>query len=195
MAEKTDVRNRCGWALSSPLYMAYHDEEWGRPQHDDRRLFEKIVLEGAQAGISWIVVLRKRERYREVYDGFDPARVARYTSRKVDALLRDDGVVRNRLKIESSIKNARAFLSVQEAFGSFDSYIWRYVDGRPIVNRWTSLREIPPKTALSETISKDLKQRGFTFVGPTMCYAFMQGVGMVNDHLVDCWTRRRPSSR
>jgi DNA-3-methyladenine glycosylase I len=195
MTTPPDGRIRCGWALSSDLYMQYHDDEWGVPQHDDRRLFEKIVLEGAQAGVSWIVVLRKREHYRKAFDGFDPARVARYSPRRIERLLGNPGLIRNRLKIESAVRNAKAFLAVQEEFGSFDAYVWRFVDGKPRVNHWKTLKEIPPQTPASAALSKDLKARGFTFVGPTMCYAFMQGVGMVNDHLVDCWTRRRPRGR
>jgi DNA-3-methyladenine glycosylase I len=180
---------RCAWART-PLSIPYHDEEWGVPVHDDRRHFEFLVLEGAQAGLSWETVLRKRERYREVFDGFDPAKVARYTARKVAQLLRDPGIIRNRLKVGSAVANARAFLKVQQEFGSFDAYVWRFVGGRPRVNRWTALREIPAKTAESDALSGDLIARGFRFVGPTIVYAHMQATGMVNDHTIDCFRWR-----
>jgi len=180
---------RCAWART-PLSIPYHDEEWGVPVHDDRRHFEFLVLEGAQAGLSWETVLRKRERYREVFDGFDPAKVARYTARKVARLLRDPGIIRNRLKVGSAVVNARAFLKVQEEFGSFDAYVWRFVGGRPRVNRWTELREIPAKTAESDALSRDLVARGFRFVGPTIIYAHMQATGMVNDHTTGCFRWR-----
>jgi DNA-3-methyladenine glycosylase I len=175
----------CPWP-QSPLSRAYHDTEWGVPLHDDTRLFEFLILEGAQAGLSWETILAKRARYRVVYDGFDPARVARYTEAKQRELLADAGIVRNRLKVASSVRNARAFLEIQSEFGSFDAYIWRFVDGSPIVNRRRSLADIPAKTPEAEAMSKDLKRRGFNFVGPTICYAFMQATGMVNDHLVTC---------
>jgi DNA-3-methyladenine glycosylase I len=177
---------RCAWA-SNEFSIRYHDEEWGLPVHDDRLLFEFLVLEGAQAGLSWDTILRKRERYREVFDNFDPAIVARYGKRKVNALLGDAGIVRNRLKIAAAIGNAQAFLAVAEEFGSFDAYIWRFVGGRPRVNAWRTLRELPASTAESDAMSKDLKRRGFRFVGSTICYAFMQAVGMVNDHAPDCF--------
>jgi DNA-3-methyladenine glycosylase I len=180
---------RCAWART-PLSIPYHDEEWGVPVHDDRRHFEFLVLEGAQAGLSWETVLRKRERYREVFDGFDPAKVARYTARKVARLLRDPGIIRNRLKVGSAVVNARAFLKVQEEFGSFDAYVWRFVGGRPRVNRWTALRDIPAKTAESDALSRDLISRGFRFVGPTIIYAHMQATGMVNDHTTGCFRWR-----
>jgi len=180
---------RCAWART-PLSIPYHDEEWGVPVHDDRRHFEFLVLEGAQAGLSWETVLRKRERYREVFDGFDPAKVARYTARKVAQLLRDPGIIRNRLKVRSAVANARAFLKVQQEFGSFDAYVWRFVGGRPRVNRWTALREIPARTAESDALSRDLIARGFRFVGPTIVYAHMQATGMVNDHTIDCFRWR-----
>jgi DNA-3-methyladenine glycosylase I len=176
---------RCAWARTE-LSIPYHDAEWGVPVHDDRLHFEFLVLEGAQAGLSWETVLRKRLRYREVFDGFDPAKVARYGAAKVARLLADPGIIRNRLKVASAVANARAFLRVQEEFGSFDGYVWRFVDGRPKVNRWQALREIPAKTAESEALSKDLLARGFRFVGPTIIYAHMQATGMVNDHLVGC---------
>ena len=180
-------QDRCPWAGSDLLYIHYHDHEWGVPLHDDRRLFEMLVLEGAQAGLSWITVLRKRGRYREAFDGFDPARVARYSQARVERLLRDPGIIRNRLKVESAVSNARAFLAVQEAFGSFDAYIWRLVDGRPLVSAWTATGQIPARTPESDAMSRDLRQRGFRFVGPTICYAHMQATGMVNDHLVSCF--------
>ena len=183
--------SRCGWAGDDPLYITYHDEEWGVPVHDDRRIFEFLVLEGAQAGLSWITILRKRPAYRAAFAGFDPGIVARFDARKVRALLRDQGIVRNRAKIESAVANARAFLKVQEEFGSFDAYAWRFVGGRPKRNAWRTLRQIPPSTAESEAMSKDLKGRGFRFVGPTICYAHMQATGMVNDHLVGCFRYRR----
>jgi DNA-3-methyladenine glycosylase I len=178
---------RCDWAGTDPLYVAYHDEEWGVPVHDDRRLFEFLVLEGAQAGLSWLTILRKREHYRRAFAGFDPTKVARFDRRKRDRLLQDPGIVRNRLKIEASIGNARAFLAVQEEFGSFDAYLWRFVDGRPVQNRWQRLRDLPAQTPASEALSRDLRQRGFRFVGPTICYAHMQATGMVNDHLLGCF--------
>jgi DNA-3-methyladenine glycosylase I len=181
---------RCAWAGTDPLYVAYHDEEWGVPVHDDRVLFEFLVLEGAQAGLSWITILRKRDAYRRAFDGFDPAKVARYDARKVASLLGDAGIVRNRAKIESAVRNARAFLRVQEEFGSFDAYQWRFVDGRPVQNRRRAMKDIPPRTAQSDAFSKDLKERGFNFVGSTIVYAHMQAVGMVNDHVVDCFRQR-----
>ena len=179
--------NRCSWATKDPLYVAYHDREWGVPVHDDRRLFEFLVLEGAQAGLSWITILRKREAYRRAFDEFDPEKVARYGKRKVASLLADAGIVRNRAKIESAIKNAKAFLEVQAEFGSFDAYQWRFVDGRPIQNRRRARSDIPARTEESDAMSADLKKRGFSFVGSTILYAHMQAVGMVNDHLVACF--------
>lgn len=181
---------RCAWAGSDPLYMQYHDEEWGVPAHDDRHLFEMLNLEGAQAGLSWITILRKRENYRAAFDQFDAQKIVRYDAGKIDELLQNAGIVRNRLKINAVVKNARAFLAVQEEFGSFDGYIWRFVNGAPLVNHWRSLAEIPAQTAEAQAMSKDLKRRGFTFVGPTICYAFMQACGMVNDHTVDCFRYR-----
>jgi DNA-3-methyladenine glycosylase I len=177
---------RCAWATNE-LSIRYHDEEWGVPAHDDRRLFEFIVLEGAQAGLSWDTILKKRENYRAAFDGFDPKRVARYDRRKIQSLLRDPGIVRNRLKIASVVQNAKAFLKVQEEFGSFDRYIWQLVGGRPRLNSRRSLKQVPARTEESDAMSKDLKKRGFTFVGSTICYAFMQAVGMVNDHWVNCF--------
>lgn len=181
------MKNRCAWANKDPLIIEYHDSEWGVPVHDDVRLFEFLVLEGAQAGLSWTTILRKRENYRRAFDGFDPARVAGYDGRKVEELLADRGIVRNRRKIESAIENARAFLAVQREFGSFDSYVWKFVGEKPIRNGWKELAEIPAETALSRQMSRELKKRGFRFVGPSICYAFMQAVGMVNDHTVDCF--------
>ena len=178
---------RCSWA-SNELSLRYHDEEWGVPAHDDRTLFEFLILEGAQAGLSWDTILRKRDNYRSAFDGFDPEQVARYDRRKIQALLRDAGIVRNRLKIVSAVQNAKAFLKIQEEFGSFDRYIWQFVGGQPVVNSWKSKR-LPARTVVSDAMSKDLKKRGFTFVGSTICYAFMQAVGMVNDHAKACFRR------
>jgi DNA-3-methyladenine glycosylase I len=180
---------RCGWARTE-LGIPYHDAEWGVPVHDDRTLFEFLVLEGAQAGLSWETILKKRARYREVFTDFDPTRVARFTEARVARLLRDPGIVRNRLKIRSAVTNARAFLAVQRDAGSFDAYVWRFVDGRPKVNRWRTLAEVPARTPDSDALSKDLRARGFAFVGSTICYAFMQAVGMVNDHTTDCFRYR-----
>jgi DNA-3-methyladenine glycosylase I len=179
--------NRCPWPGTDPLYLAYHDHEWGVPAHDDRHLFEMLILEGAQAGLSWATILHKRQRYREVFDRFDPASVADYDERKVAALLADPGIVRNRLKIEAAIGNARAFLEVRREFGTFDAYLWAFVNGAPRLNRWQTMKEVPAKTAQSDALSKDLQKRGFRFAGSTICYAFMQAVGMVNDHLVGCY--------
>ena len=178
---------RCAWAGSDPLYQQYHDTEWGIPLHDDRRLFEMLTLEGAQAGLAWITILRKREGYRAAFDGFDPAVVARYDRRRVARLLDNGQIVRNRLKVESAVTNARAFLQVQAEHDSFDTYVWRFVDGHPTQNRWKSLAAIPAETPESKAMSTDLKRLGFRFVGPTICYAFMQATGMVNDHLVGCF--------
>jgi len=184
------MMKRCTWAGTDPLYVAYHDTEWGVPVHDDQRLFEFLILEGAQAGLSWITILRKRENYRRAFDQFDVEKVARYTPRKIQQLLQDPGIVRNRLKIQAAITNARAFLNVQEAFGSFDAYSWGFVDGKPIRNRWKSHKEVPATTPQSDAFSKDLKQRGFKFVGSTIVYAHMQACGMVNDHTVNCFRYR-----
>jgi len=178
---------RCGWAGSDPLYQQYHDEEWGVPVHEERRLFEMLCLEGAQAGLSWITILRKRENYRAAFDNFDVVKVAAYDDVRMAELLQNPGIVRNRLKVNAFVRNAQSFLAVQEKFGSFDAYLWRFVDGQPIVNARRSLSEIPAQTPIAERLSKDLKKRGFTFVGPTICYAFMQATGMVNDHLVHCF--------
>ena len=178
---------RCGWAASNELAIRYHDEEWGVPVHDDRTLFELLILEGAQAGLSWNTILNKRENYRKAFDGFDPERVAGYDRQKIQHLLRDPGIVRNKLKIGSAVENAKAFLRVQTEFGRFDRYIWQFVGGKPRVNNWKSLRQVPARTAESDAMSKDLKRRSFNFVGSTICYAFMQAVGMVNDHVVECF--------
>ena len=184
------ARTRCAWVGSDPLYLAYHDREWGVPVHDDRLLFEFLTLEGAQAGLSWITILRKREAYRSAFAGFDPEAVARFDGARVAELLADPGIVRNRLKVESAVTNARAFLKVQEEFGSFDAYLWRFVDGRPVRNAWKSIGEIPASTPQSDALGRDLKRRGFRFVGTTICYAHMQATGMVNDHTIDCFRWR-----
>lgn len=178
---------RCEWAGGDPLYIEYHDKEWGVPLHDENKLFEFIVLEGAQAGLSWITILRKRDSYQEAFDFFDPEKVAAYDETKIDQLLKNPGIIRNKLKIRSAVSNAQAFLKVQEEFGSFDSYMWGFIDQKPIINQWKSMSQLPAQTPLSHKISKDLKQRGFKFVGPTICYAHMQAVGMVNDHTTDCF--------
>ena len=188
-------KKRCGWTVGNwkkidPLMVAYHDTEWGVPLHDDRKLFEFLVLEGAQAGLSWMTVLKKRENYRKAFEGFDPQKVARYNKAKIRKLLGDAGIIRNRLKIESAVTNAKAYLKVQEEFGSFATYSWRFVDGEPIINRWKTLKQMPATSFISEAFSKDLKQRGFRFVGPTIIYAHMQAVGMVNDHTTDCFRYR-----
>ena len=187
----TSARTRCGWAGTDPLYVAYHDTEWGVPVHDDRQLFAMLTLEGAQAGLSWITILRKRENYRKAFDGFRPERIARYDAKKVRALLADAGIVRNRLKIASTISNARAFLEGRKEFRSFDRYIWQFVGGKPRQEHRASLKDIPARTPESDAMSKDLKKRGFRFVGSTICYAFMQAVGMVNDHTADCFRHRK----
>jgi DNA-3-methyladenine glycosylase I len=181
------VQSRCPWCGDDPLYVAYHDHEWGVPLHDDRGLFEFLILEGAQAGLSWITILRKRENYRRAFDGFDIDKIAGYGDADVERLMGDPGIVRNRLKIAAAIANASATQHLKSEFGSLDGYLWRIVDGRPIHNRWREMMEVPAKTALAEAMSKDLSRRGFKFVGPTICYAFMQAVGMVNDHLVSCY--------
>lgn len=183
----TPEKIRCAWCGTDPLYVRYHDREWGVPVWDDRVLFEFLVLEGAQAGLSWITILRKRESYRAAFAGFDPERVARFTPRKIEALLRDPGIVRNRLKVASAVTNARAFLAVQEELGSFAEYQWGFVDGRPIQSRRRTMKDIPARTPLSDAFSKDLVRRGFKFVGSTIVYAHMQAVGMVNDHVVSCF--------
>lgn len=178
---------RCGWCGADPLYVAYHDHEWGVPVHDDRLLFEFLVLEGAQAGLSWLTILRKRERYREVFAGFDVARVAAFGEADAARLLLDAGIVRNRLKVASAVRNARAVLKIQTQYGSLDAFLWRYVDGKPLQHAWCSLQQVPVKSAVSDAMSKDLQRQGCNFVGSTICYAFMQAVGMVNDHVADCF--------
>lgn len=184
---KTKEKTRCGWSAGSESYRRYHDEEWGMQVHDDRKLFEFLILEGAQAGLSWSTILNKRDSYRKAFAEFDPIKVARFTPSHIERLLSNPGIVRNRLKVEGAVRNARAFLTVQKEFGSFDAYIWRFTDGKPIRNRRHTLSEIPSHSEESDAMSKDLKKRGFTFVGTTICYAFMQAVGMVNDHLVTCF--------
>lgn len=186
---------RCTWAERSPLEQAYHDSEWGTPVHDDRLLFEFLILEGAQAGLSWTTILRKRDAYRTAFDGFDPECVARYGETKIGELLANPGIVRNRLKIAAAVNNARRFLAVKERFDSFDAYLWRFVDGCPRQNTWRSMAEVPARTAESDALSKDLKKRGFRFVGSVICYAYMQAIGMVNDHTVDCfrWKQLHPT--
>lgn len=178
---------RCSWALGSELEQIYHDTEWGVPLHDDKKLFELITLEGAQAGLSWATVLNKRENYRKLFDDFEVEKIACYDSRKIESLLTNPGIIRNRLKVESTVTNARAFLALQNEFGSFDAFIWQFTDGKPIVNQWQRVENIPSHTELSDRLSKQLKKRGFRFVGTTICYAFMQATGMVNDHIVDCF--------
>lgn len=189
----TAERVRCPWCGSDPLYVAYHDEEWGVPSHDDAHLFEMLILEGAQAGLSWSTILKKRENYRAAFAGFDARHIAKFDARDVQRLVRDEGIVRNRLKIESAVKNARAFLEVQKQLGSFDRYVWDFVGGKPLQNRRAQMSQVPAKTAQSDALSKDMQRRGFTFVGSTILYAFMQAVGMVNDHLVTCF-RYQPLS-
>jgi DNA-3-methyladenine glycosylase I len=188
---------RCSWAGEDPLYVAYHDREWGVPLHDDLKLFELLTLEGAQAGLAWITILRKREAYRLAFDGFDPEIVARYGKRKVLSLLRDPGIVRNRAKVLGTVQNARAFVKVRDEVGSFDRHVWSFVGGRPLQNRRATMKEVPAETDESRALSKDLKKRGFTFVGPTICYAFMQAAGLVNDHVATCFRHagRKPSVR
>jgi DNA-3-methyladenine glycosylase I len=181
------VLQRCEWGNASELYIEYHDKEWGVPVHDERKLLEFLILEGAQAGLSWSTILNKRQAYLQAFDNFEPTKVASYDDAKVQVLLANPGIVRNRLKIQAAIQNARSFLEIQDHYGSFDTYIWQFVDGKPIQNSWKSLQEIPATTKESDAMSKELKKRGFTFVGSTICYAFMQAVGMVNDHIVDCF--------
>lgn len=182
-----EIKARCAWANSDPIYIEYHDREWGVPEHDDAKLFEFLVLEGAQAGLSWLTILKRRANYSRAFDQFNATRIAKYGGRKVNSLLTDKGIIRNRLKIVAAIQNAKAYLAVQKEFESFDAYLWQFVDGKPIRNAWKSLREVPAKTVESEAMSKDLIGRGFKFVGPTICYAHMQATGMVNDHLIGCF--------
>ena len=189
------MKTRCAWCGADPLYVAYHDQEWGVPLHDERALFEALILDGAQAGLSWITILKKRENYRRAFDNFDAERIARYGEADVARLLADPGIVRNRQKIAAAIGNARATLKIREAFGSLDAYLWRFVDGEPIQNAWEDDSQIPARTPISDALSRDLQQRGFKFVGSTICYAFMQGVGMVNDHTVDCFRHAELNGR
>ncbi len=188
-----DDKERCPYFLVHPLYIAYHDQEWGKPLHDDTRLFEMLILEGAQAGLNWLTILKKRENYRRAFDNFNVAKVARYGTAKFDSLMADAGIVRNRLKIKSTLNNAQAFIRVAKEFGTFDRYIWQFVAGKPIVNRVRSLDQIPATTPLSDTISRDLKKRGFSFVGSTIIYAYMQAIGLVDDHLDTCWCKSSQS--
>lgn len=181
------MKTRCRWVGTDPLYIEYHDTEWGVPLYDDQKLFEFLILEGAQAGLSWITILKKRPQYQKSFDFFDPEKVARYDKKKIQTLLLDKGIIRNRLKINAAVSNANAFLSIQEEFGSFSNYLWQYTNGKQIHNQWQRIENIPAQTDLSRKISKELKKRGFKFVGPTICYAFMQAVGMVNDHTTDCY--------
>ncbi len=191
MPKTTDSKLRCGWCGTDPLYVKYHDEEWGKPVYDDRLLFEFLILEGAQAGLSWITILRRREGYRKAFADFDPAKVALFTDADVERLMQDSGIIRNRLKITATIRNAQIFLELQKEFGSFSDFIWGYLPNKkPIVNKWKSLKEVPARTELSDQIAKDLKKRGIKFFGTTICYAHMQATGMVNDHLVDCICRQ-----
>lgn len=189
--KKSDAKlTRCSWCGDDPLYVSYHDNEWGVPVRDDRKHFEFLTLEGAQAGLSWVTILRRREGYRKAFDRFDPQKVARYPKRKVESLLKDEGIIRNRLKVESTVNNAKQFLKVQEEFGTFDRYIWDFVDGKPVVNKWRALSDIPASTDLSDRVTKDLKQRGFKFVGTTVIYAHLQASGLVNDHITGCFRYR-----
>jgi len=181
------MRKRCDWPGENKLMIEYHDTEWGVPLHEDRKLFEFLMLDNAQAGLSWQIILNKRENYRKAFNNFDPAKIARYNKRKITSLLNNPGIVRNRLKVQSAVTNARAFLEIQAEFGSFDAFIWQFVNGTPIRNRWKCLKEIPATSPESDTMSKDLKKRGFKFVGSTICYAFMQSIGMINDHLIHCF--------
>lgn len=187
-------KTRCSWCLKDELYKQYHDEEWGTPLHDDQRLFELLCLEGAQAGLSWYTILSKRENYRKAFDGFDAKKIAKYNAAKIEKLLLNEGIVRNRLKVNAFVTNAQAYLAVQTAFGSFDKYIWQFVGGKPIINQVSPLGAVPAKTAISDAMSKDLLKRGFKFVGSTICYAFMQASGMVDDHINDCWKKRKKQS-
>ena len=186
MTEETMIK-RCTWCGNDPQYVAYHDEDWGVPVYDDRLLFEMLILEGAQAGLSWLTILKKRDNYRQAFHDFDASRIACYDQKEIDRLMQNAGIVRNRLKIESTIKNAKGFLQIRDEFSSFSDYLWRYVDGKPIINSWQDISVIPANTRISDQLSKDLKKRGFNFVGSTICYAFMQSIGMVNDHTIDCF--------
>jgi DNA-3-methyladenine glycosylase I len=187
----TDGKTRCGWCLSDPVYVKYHDEEWGKPVHDDKVLFEFLILESFQAGLSWLTILKKRENFRKAFSGFDAKKVAKYDEKKYEALMQDAGIIRNRLKIRAAINNAQRFLEIQKEFGSFDKYVWSFVGGKPKINSIKTLRDIQPRTDISDAMSKDMSKRGFKFRGSTICYAFMQAVGMVNDHLDTCWKKAR----
>jgi DNA-3-methyladenine glycosylase I len=184
------MKTRCDWVGNDPLYIAYHDTEWGVPVHDDRTIFEFLILEGMQAGLSWLTILLKRENFRKAFDHFDPRKVAQYNKKKIEQLMANEGIIRNRKKIEAAVTNALAFLNIQKEFGTFDAYIWQFVDGKPLINRWNSIKQIPPRTPVSDALSKDLIQRGFKFAGSTICYAHMQATGMVNDHLITCFRWR-----
>ncbi len=188
------MNKRCAWVSDDELYIQYHDQEWGVPQHDDQKLFELLILEGAQAGLSWYTILKKRENYSQAFDNFEAKKIAGYDNKKIQELLNNQGIVRNRLKIESTLRNAKAFLEIQKNYGSFNQYIWSFVGGKPIVNKFNELKDIPAKTDISDKMSKSLKKQGFNFVGSTICYAFMQAVGMVNDHTVDCFRYEQVSS-
>lgn len=190
MTNTKDNKIRCSWCEGDTLYMEYHDKEWGRPMHDDRTLFEFLILEGAQAGLNWLTILKKREGYRKAFANFDVAKIAKYNEEKVQTLLQDEGIVRNQLKIRSAIRNAKTFITIQKEFGSFDEYIWGFVDGKQIVNNIKGMKTIPITTEISDQISKDLKKRGFNFVGSTIIYAYMQAIGMVDDHFSDCWCKK-----
>ncbi|CAB5149486.1 DNA-3-methyladenine glycosylase (EC [Olavius algarvensis associated proteobacterium Delta 3] len=187
---KHSKEQRCPWAWTDPLYIRYHDTEWGVPIHDDRKLFEFLILEGAQAGLSWLTILKKRPEYRRAFDNFDPSKVARYRAAKIERLLSNPGIVRNRLKVAAAVSNAESCLHVQNDFGSFEGFIWQFVDGQPVTNHWSRMEDVPTESASSRAMSRELKRRGFKFVGPTICYAFMQAVGMVNDHLTTCFRYR-----
>lgn len=195
MTKEPSPDQRCPWCVSHPLYVRYHDDEWGVPEHDDRKLFEKIILDGAQAGLSWLTILKKREGYRRAFDGFDAGKIARYSDKTVARLLADPAIVRNRLKVNAAVINARAYLKLKEELGSFDQYLWQFVEGRTIHNRWKTLKQLPARTPESDAMSRGLQQRGFKFAGSTICYAFMQAVGMVNDHLVTCYRHRELAAR
>lgn len=185
------MKKRCGWVNEDPLYIAYHDHEWGIPIYDDKLLFEFLILEGAQAGLSWYTILKRRDNYRKAFDNFNPKKIALYDKRKITSLLKDEGIIRNKLKVESVVTNAKCYLDILKEFGNFSDYIWHFVGGKPVNNKWKSLKEVPDKTPLSDAMSKDLKKRGFKFVGSTICYAYMQAVGMINDHITSCFCYKK----
>lgn len=187
MKRRTSMTQRCEWTHGDPLLIDYHDHDWGVPVYDDRKLFEMLILEGAQAGLSWLTILKRRDNYRQAFDHFDPAIIANYDDAKIEALLQDAGIIRNKLKVNAAVTNAKCYLEVQKEYGTFSDYIWRFVDGKPIINHWKNHDEVPATTAESDQMSKDLKKRGFKFVGPTICYAYMQSIGMVNDHITNCF--------